>query len=214
MSPALALADPLPPFPGSPCGARIRTNVERYEWSRRESTIRLFVFAFVDATGLGRFVELETCEARQGGVEALPDPATDVLGGGLSEAGKLVEMAVIQIVDDRLNRGLELGEVHHPSGAGLNGPGDVDDESVGVAVEAAALMTGRGVGEAVGGLETELAEDLHRASLEQVGLDWDEFAIDEAHLGLGGFDDGGVGLRGWLGVGPGFILPGGWFGLG
>ena len=87
--------------------------------------------------------------------EFRPDPAGDVFAGGIFEAGDFVEEAVVELVFERFEEGLEFGEIHEPAGAGVDGAADGDFDAEGVAVEAGALVAWGDVGEAVGGLEVE-----------------------------------------------------------
>ena len=67
---------------------------------------------------------------------------------------------VVELIFQGLEKGLEVREIHQPSGAGVHGTFDGDFDAEGVAMEAAALMAGRHVGQAVGGLEMELLGQL------------------------------------------------------
>jgi putative addiction module component (TIGR02574 family) len=94
------------------------------------------------------------------GFQPQPNPAGDVFGGGVFQAGDVVEETVVKLVFEGFEEGLEVGEVDEPAGAGIDGAFDGDFHAVGVAVEAAALVTRGDVGEAVGGLEGELPGQL------------------------------------------------------
>ena len=59
-----------------------------------------------------------------------------------------------------LERRLEVPEVHDPAEMLVEFAGDVDGDAEGVPVESGALVFGWQVGEPMGGLEGELAEDL------------------------------------------------------
>ena len=93
---------------------------------------------------------------RNMGFEALPDPAGDVFAGGVFQAGDFVEEAVVELVFQGAEAGLDVGEIHHPAFEGIDGAFDGDFDAEGVAVEAGALVAGRDVGEGVGGFEGEL----------------------------------------------------------
>jgi len=68
---------------------------------------------------------------------------------------------VVELGVERLERGLDVGEVQDPPGGGADRAGDVEPDAEAVAVETAALVVRRDVREAVGGFEGEFFEDVH-----------------------------------------------------
>ena len=66
---------------------------------------------------------------------------------------------VIELVVQGSERVLDLLEVHHPAGFFPDGPVHVDLDSVGVTMQASALVAVRDMGESVRRLESEFAED-------------------------------------------------------
>ena len=54
----------------------------------------------------------------------------------------LIQIAVIQLVEDRGKRIGDTGEIAHPPLCGVNGTGDVDDDTERVSMQPRALMGG------------------------------------------------------------------------
>ena len=125
--------------------------------------------AEVGDAGVGVLPEDELGEGGEPGFQAIPDPHDDVLGGGLGEALDVVEVVVVELVDGLVGDAFDLGEVDDPAHLGVEIALDVDDQAVGVAVEAGALVGGGEVVQAMGGVERELSEDLHGVGLGGVG---------------------------------------------
>ncbi len=95
------------------------------------------------------------------GLEFLPDPAGDVFGGGVFEAGDFVEEAVVELFFEGAEEGFEVAEIHEPAGAGIDGAADGDFDAEGVAVEAIAFMAGGHVREGMGGFKAEFFGELN-----------------------------------------------------
>ena len=55
-------------------------------------------------------------EPGQRGLEAIPDPRGEVLARRVLEPLDLVEVVVVELVEQRLERGLDVAEVHDPAG--------------------------------------------------------------------------------------------------
>ncbi|MCY1308293.1 hypothetical protein D9M71_704640 [compost metagenome] len=120
----------------------------------------LSVAAIFAATGAG-LVDADTGELREQGFELLPDPFGEDFAGGVFQAGDLIEVVVVELLVERLEDGLEFGEVADPAGIGIGLTLDIDGHAEGVAVQAAALVAGRHVREPVRGFEDEFLEDFH-----------------------------------------------------
>ena len=69
---------------------------------------------------------------------------------------------MVELRVEGLEGGVDLGEVHEPAELGVDLAAHVERDLEGVAVQAGALVLGRHHRQAVGGLERELLEDLHR----------------------------------------------------
>lgn len=62
----------------------------------------------------------------QRGLEPVPDPDGQMLAGWILETRDLVEVVVVELVIQGLERGLEVGEVHHPASLHIEVSGDMD----------------------------------------------------------------------------------------
>lgn len=72
---------------------------------------------------------------------------------------------MVQLLEDRAERGLDVGEVHDPPGMFAEFTGDVDLDAKGVAMQARSLVPFRNIRQPVGGLNRETFEDVHSAIL-------------------------------------------------
>ena len=97
---------------------------------------RLVVGAGVDGSAGARFFDDDAREVGEGGFEALPDPAGEDFAGGVFEAGDVVEVVVVELVVERAEGGVEVGEVADPAEGGVDVAADVDFDAEGVAVQA------------------------------------------------------------------------------
>jgi hypothetical protein len=119
-------------------------------------------------------------------MQAIPYPLRDDFAGGIFEAGNVVEVVVIQLLEEWGAGGGDLGEVEHPAGVGADGAGDVDLGAKGVAVKPGALVILGDVGEAMGRLERELFEDFHcLSSLLNRGSGGGDFDFDRSRVAGG-----------------------------
>jgi hypothetical protein len=97
----------------------------------------------------------------QSGFEPVPYPARDIFTGGILQPGNVVEVVVVELIVDGFEAGLEIGKVHHPAG-GLRRIACYRQAHVErVPVQPRAFVSGRHVGEAMGGLEVKFLVDLH-----------------------------------------------------
>ena len=112
------------------------------------------------SAGAGLFYD-DAAEIGEGGFEALPDPASDDFAGGVFEAGDVVEVVVVELLVERAEGGVEVGEVADPAEGLVEVAADVDLDAEGMAVQARALVAGWDVGQLVCGFETKLFEDFH-----------------------------------------------------
>ena len=93
--------------------------------------------------------------------ETIPDPARQVLAGGVLKAFDLIEVVVVEAIVERLERTRDVRKIDDPARLVIDRTFDVDCHAVRVAVESGALVTFRDIREAVCCLESELLEDLH-----------------------------------------------------
>ena len=119
---------------------------------------------FVDAPCRAGLAHDDLAQPGQRGGDALPDPAREVLAGRVLEPLDLVQVVVVELGVERLEGGLDLGEVHEPAELLVHLAAHVQRDLEGVPVQAGALVVRRDHGQPVRGLERELLEDLHRAS--------------------------------------------------
>ena len=112
------------------------------------------------AAGAG-LVDANAGQFRQDRLELFPEPLGDDFAGGIFQAGNVIEVVVIQLLIERLEDLLDLGEVTDPAGVGIDLAFDVDGDAEGVAVQPSAFVPGGDVGEAMGGLENKLFEQFH-----------------------------------------------------
>ena len=86
------------------------------------------------------------------------------LAGRIFQPGDVVEVVVVQTVVQRLERLLDVGEVHHPAGVRTEFARQVDLDPERMPVQARALVAFGHVRQPVGGLEGEDLEDIHARS--------------------------------------------------
>lgn len=91
----------------------------------------------------------------------LPDPAGEMFTGGIGKTVDVVEVAVIQLVMNRLERGLDVGEIHNPAGRWIEWPSHVDLDSKRVTMESATFATVRNIRKELRGFKRELFKDFH-----------------------------------------------------
>lgn len=103
----------------------------------------------------------DLAELRQRRLELLPDPDRKAFAGGVFQPFDIVEIVVVQAVVDRLEGGLDVAEIHDPSGLGAGFAADMQLHPEGVPVQARAFVPMRHVGKPVRGFEREDFEDIH-----------------------------------------------------
>src|SRR5712691_2212533 len=126
----------------------------------KASTVRSGRLWLVGGAGGAGFADGHAGEW-EGGGEVVPDPAGEVLAGGVFQVVDFVEVVVVELVVQWLERGFDVGEVEYHAGVGVDGAVDVDFDVVGVSVQSPALVPFGEVRQPVSGLEAELAEDVH-----------------------------------------------------
>ena len=73
-------------------------------------------------------------QLRQQGLDLVPDPLGDHFAGGVLQARNVVQVVVVELLEDRFEDRLDLGEVTNPAGMGIDFTFDVDGNSEGVTV--------------------------------------------------------------------------------
>lgn len=102
-------------------------------------------------------------QQRQARMQLLPDPAREILAGGIFQSRDLVEIVMIEAVEGGLERGAHIGEVHYPAAVRIHRAADVYFDPEGMTMQARALVACRNVGQAMRGFNREYAEYVHAA---------------------------------------------------
>ena len=68
---------------------------------------------------------------------------------------------MIESIVDRLKRGFHIREVHYPTAVRIHITGNVQLDAKRMAMQARALVPSRNIGQAMGRLDSEDAEDVH-----------------------------------------------------
>ena len=80
-------------------------------------------------------------------MEALPDPAREILARRVRQTGHLIQIVVVKLVEKGLEGILDAGEVHDPSRVFLHRTADVDFHAERMTVQTAAFVALGGVGQ-------------------------------------------------------------------
>src|SRR6266702_1059150 len=99
--------------------------------------------AAVLASTRARFVDGDPGQPGQREPKALPNPFGQDFACWIFQTGDLIQMAVIQLVEDRGKSLGDVREITHPPLDGVDGTGDVDDDTERVSVQPRALVAGR-----------------------------------------------------------------------
>ena len=118
------------------------------------------VAAIFAAAGTG-FMDAYARQLRQKRFDLLPNPLGQHLAGRIFQAGDVIQVVVVELLVDRFENRLDLGEVTNPTGIGVDFTFDINGGSKGVTMQAAAFVAFRYVGQAMGRLEDELFEQFH-----------------------------------------------------
>ena len=103
----------------------------------------------------------DLAQARQGWLQTSPDPASEVLAGGVFQPVDFIEAMVVELVKKRLESPLEIGKIHDPAGVVSDRAGDMNFNTEGVTVHASALVVGRHIGQEMCGLDLKYLENFH-----------------------------------------------------
>jgi hypothetical protein len=68
---------------------------------------------------------------------------------------------MVELIVDRLERLLHVGEIHHPAAVRVDVTAQMQLDTEGMAVQAGALVPCRDIGQTVGCFDSEGAEDIH-----------------------------------------------------
>lgn len=103
----------------------------------------------------------DTTEQRHARLERLPDPGGEILAGRIFQPRHFIEVAMIQCLEDRRERLLDLGKVHHPAQLRIDRSRYVDFDTKRVSMQARTLMSGWDLGQAVRRFDLENLEQIH-----------------------------------------------------
>src|SRR5690554_1087725 len=118
-----------------------------------------------DGPGGTGLVHHHPAQSGQARLQPLPDPVRQALAGGVVQTLDLVEVPVVKLLEQGLEGGFDVGEIHHPAGVRGRLAGDMDLDAEGVAMQAGALVALGHVRQPVRRLDGEDLEDVHAASL-------------------------------------------------
>jgi len=131
---------------------------------------RLGLVTDVDAaTGAG-FAYFDLAQLRQGGCKLYPDPARKVFAGGVLKAWYVIEIVVIEALENRPKRRLNISKVHHPARffANLTLNANPNDERM--AVEPRAFVLWGHIRQPVSCFEGEFFKQSHNVGLRNRGI--------------------------------------------
>ena len=94
----------------------------------------------------------------------MPDPFGEVLAGGIIQAGKIIQIVVVETLVERLEYRLDFGKVSDPAGMGINVALKIDRDLEGMAMQATAFVSLGYVRKPMGRLESEFLENFHVCS--------------------------------------------------
>src|SRR6185437_9917329 len=94
-------------------------------------------------------------------MQASPDPAREVFAGRVLQTIHIVQATMVDLVMDPLERTLDLGKVHHPSEALIQGAGNMNLDVEAVPVKASALVPFRHIRQPMRRFDREFLEYLH-----------------------------------------------------
>jgi hypothetical protein len=91
----------------------------------------------------------------------MPNPASEILAGGILQSSDVIEIVVIEGIKDGPERLANIGEVLYPALSLSHRPGETDLDTKRVAVQTPALVAFRDVGEAMRSFEGKNLMDVH-----------------------------------------------------
>lgn len=94
----------------------------------------------------------------------MPDPFGEVLAGGILQAGKIIQIVVVETLVERLEYRFDFGKVSDPAGMGINVAFKIDRDLEGMAMQATAFVSLGYVRKPMGRLESEFLENFHVCS--------------------------------------------------
>lgn len=117
--------------------------------------------ASVDGAACARFLHDDCAESWQRGLESIPDPLGEHFTCWVLKPGDIVQVVVIELLVEGIERGLEICEIADPADGWIDVSADVNLDAEGMAVQAGATMSGWNIRQLVRCLETKLFEYFH-----------------------------------------------------
>lgn len=94
-------------------------------------------------------------------LETAPNPDRQLLAGRIFQTRHIIEAAMVDLIENRRERGFDVGEIHHPAGVRLRLARDVNFHAERMPVQPRAFVAGRNIGKAMRRLDLEYFENVH-----------------------------------------------------
>lgn len=104
-------------------------------------------------------------KVRKGWLQVMPNPDRQAFAGGVLQPFDFVQVAVVQLIEDRPKRCFDIGKVHAPPGMFTEIAGDADFDAKRVTVQSRTLVPLRNIWQPVRGFDRENLEDVHSTIL-------------------------------------------------
>ena len=117
--------------------------------------------ACIRTTGCARLVDGDARQQRQARFECDPHPAGNVLARRILETLDIVEVAMIELIEQRCKSRTDIGEIGDPAGIVTHWSGQVHLDPERVSVQASTLVVGGNARQAVRGLDAKHLENIH-----------------------------------------------------
>jgi len=111
------------------------------------------------AAGTG-FTNLHCAQCGQDRQRTLPDPAGQILAGGVFQAGNVIEVVVIELIENRFECRFDISEINHPTGMCIDFVSHINSDLKAVPVQTSAFMSIRHIRQPVRGLKMKLLINL------------------------------------------------------
>jgi hypothetical protein len=108
-------------------------------------------------------VQDDTGKQRHLGFDLIPKPDGDALAGRILKAGQVIEQMMIELLDQGLYHPFEIGKIHDPAKMGIKWAIHIYPQTIGMPVDAPALVLLRYMRQKVGGVEGEVFEEFHES---------------------------------------------------
>ena len=132
------------------------------------SALGLF-FPAVNTAGGAGLAHHDPGKHRQRWLEPAPDPARQILAGGVLQPLDFVQVMMIELLIDRLEDAGQIGEVHDPACLLRHRAGDMNLDAKRMAMQAPAFVALRHVRQVVRRLDSEDLEYFHGKNRKKNG---------------------------------------------